>query len=52
MLYYESNVTYTCHRGGTGRRTGFKIRRETMWVRVPPVVPKQIYNHKGTRIGR
>ena len=31
---------HKCHCGGIGRRTGFKIQRETMWVRVPPVVPK------------
>ncbi len=28
-----------CRCGGIGRRTGFKIQRETMWVRVPPSVP-------------
>ena len=33
-------LLYICRCGGTGRRTGFKIQRETMWVRVPPSVPK------------
>ena len=31
---------HKCHCGGIGRRTGFKIQRETMWVRVPPSAPK------------
>lgn len=25
--------------GGIGRRSGLKIRRETVWVRVPPWAP-------------
>lgn len=31
--------TITCPGGGIGRRTGLKIRRETVRVRVPPWAP-------------
>ena len=34
------NTCNTCRCGGIGRRTGLKIQRETMWVRVPPSVPQ------------
>ena len=41
MLIYMSSldIIFICRCGGIGRRTGFKIQRETMWVRVPPSVP-------------
>ena len=41
MLIYMSSldIIFICRCGGIGRRTGLKIQRETMWVRVPPSAP-------------
>ena len=44
LLYKLLNILYRC--GGIGRRTRFKIWRETLWVRVPPSVPITNIIHK------
>ena len=39
IIYATPIVTCSCRSGGIGRRTRFKIVRETMRVRVPPSAP-------------
>ena len=39
ILFTLQIIKNICRCGGIGRRTGLKIQRETMWVRVPPSVP-------------
>gem|GEM_PF-5597805 len=41
-----------CESGGIGRRTGLRIQRATVGVRVPPLAPFVMFGHVSVQTGK